>query len=1355
MSVKEKLMRNLFKKITMLGLGLTLVISLIAPVVTVNAATILDGDLVKVEGNSAVYLIQGTAKRTFPHESIYNSWYKDFSTVKTITQVELDGYTLGNPVPYRAGTAFRVYTTGDSIGGTSNRSVYVMGADGKVLPIQDEATYLKFYAPSDTSATLNATKVAGKYTGEMIWKGIFDVPGDLLTRFSFPLGTVLSTASVRPEGSIFRYAGSDTTYIIRDGKKCTISAAGITANGYDKMYVVTGVPATEAIADGVAITGKETALNTVPTWTTTVVTGGPLTAALSSATPAAGTSISYGQATPFTTVTLTAGSTDVTVSSMTVKRTNLGSYLDFSRLYVVVGGVRHGNYRSMAADDTVELIFSTGGETIVIPAGTSKDVSIYANMDTVAAGHGVAGNINALQVTAIGSSASSVTGLPITGNTRTVSGAIAPTAGVAGNLGAQNVDIGAKQIAVSQVKVTNTNSNEDISVSDITMKSIAPAAGTKADASDVTNYTVYLDSVAISGAFSVQTDNYVHMVFNSPVTIDKGGSKFKIFEIRADINDGPARVLTLDLINYISGTVTSTSDIGIVGMTNNQKVYTANTFKTAAITINNSDLVISTDTINNPITRTLLDEQDVTLLKGYINAAKGSVTVTGVTVNITGTSLIYNDFKNLKFYVGGTLRSQEAAPIAATGGNVTETAPASTTYAIAWTDTFNVAGKQPFELVISTNEMSYTETIKATIVGSTGVTATRDSDDAAITPAGTATGNIVTFSAATLTPAIATNPPSITRVAGSKDVPFLGFTLTAGTAGEVTVKTLNFNLSSTADSTITSNDVTNVRLYDNSGNLIATKDLNSSKVAAFTGLNLKIPASGNVKYIVKADIAATVTTGVSDMWLKLVDTDGLTNYMAYDKDNTQIAVTTHSVNDAGTIKVTVASTGTLDVELTTATPVAHQVLAAVTGDATASLKLYAGYEDSYISKIILTATSSVAGGFEASEQVNRVTIKDSTGVILGTVDALVANTATFTFTPYIKVPATGDKTLKIETDYNTTDGDLADPRAAVRWSVEALRTDLVAENSVGATVYAALKNTSGSGSFASSSRVSFVSSASTTVTTLSCTNSALFNEGDLIFIDNTSGGGASVVFTAATDEYALITDIPSSTALTVRRGVAGSTAREIYDRAGESHRATIYNMGQALRANAVTLYSNTLKVTDPGQPAKTVLINGGAVEALRFTLTPQVGADHPIKLKDISVLVSKATTSDWGLSSAELWNVTNNSMVGSATTTVHTDDNFRTSTVSFNDLYINDENDATINLTPVTYKVIVYVSGTPQIASGDSLKVSLSSFGSSNAAGTITGGSIFWVDDKDATKTPIGWIYDAPAKIDGVQNINQ
>ena len=85
--------------------------ALIAPLAA-EAATcpaLNAGDLFKVSGNSAVYLLNADKKRLFfPHGNVYKSWYKDFSGVQTIDTSCVDAYpapsTLPGAVNFRAGS---------------------------------------------------------------------------------------------------------------------------------------------------------------------------------------------------------------------------------------------------------------------------------------------------------------------------------------------------------------------------------------------------------------------------------------------------------------------------------------------------------------------------------------------------------------------------------------------------------------------------------------------------------------------------------------------------------------------------------------------------------------------------------------------------------------------------------------------------------------------------------------------------------------------------------------------------------------------------------------------------------------------------------------------------------------------------------------------------------------------------------------------------------------------------------------------------------------------------------------------------------------------------------------------------
>lgn len=126
------------KKIINLGAVLILVLSvLVLQVPTVSA--IETGDLVKISDNAAVYYIAGTQRYIFPHSNVYYTWYKDFSSVKTITLAELQTYTIGGNITVRPGTKL--------IKIQSDPSVYAVSSGGILHKIDSEARAAALYGP--------------------------------------------------------------------------------------------------------------------------------------------------------------------------------------------------------------------------------------------------------------------------------------------------------------------------------------------------------------------------------------------------------------------------------------------------------------------------------------------------------------------------------------------------------------------------------------------------------------------------------------------------------------------------------------------------------------------------------------------------------------------------------------------------------------------------------------------------------------------------------------------------------------------------------------------------------------------------------------------------------------------------------------------------------------------------------------------------------------------------------------------------------------------------------------------------------------------------------------------------------
>lgn len=75
--------------------------------------------LIKGSGSVIFYLASNERRYAFPNEQTFRTWYRDFSSVRTVSDAELNRYTYGGNVTYRPGTRLlkrrgdsRVYTVG-------------------------------------------------------------------------------------------------------------------------------------------------------------------------------------------------------------------------------------------------------------------------------------------------------------------------------------------------------------------------------------------------------------------------------------------------------------------------------------------------------------------------------------------------------------------------------------------------------------------------------------------------------------------------------------------------------------------------------------------------------------------------------------------------------------------------------------------------------------------------------------------------------------------------------------------------------------------------------------------------------------------------------------------------------------------------------------------------------------------------------------------------------------------------------------------------------------------------------------------------------------------------------------------
>ena len=224
------------KKLITIGLVVTTMVATlgVSAIFSVPVYAASAGQLIKMAGNNSVYYLGADNKRyMFPTQSTYMSWFKDFSSVVTISSTELQSYDLGGNVTMRPGTNLVKITT---------------------VP--------KTYAvePNGTLRWITSESVASALYGSQWYKKVVDVPDGFWVNYI--VGADLS-GSTYPTGSLVKQTGSATIYYI-DGstKRAVADMTAFDANRFNMNFVQTATDLS-SYSTGTSITGAESALTTV------------------------------------------------------------------------------------------------------------------------------------------------------------------------------------------------------------------------------------------------------------------------------------------------------------------------------------------------------------------------------------------------------------------------------------------------------------------------------------------------------------------------------------------------------------------------------------------------------------------------------------------------------------------------------------------------------------------------------------------------------------------------------------------------------------------------------------------------------------------------------------------------------------------------------------------------------------------------------------------------------------------------------------------------------------------------------------------------------------------------------------
>ncbi len=574
----------------------------------VKAAAPQAGDLIKMDGLSAVYFLGNDGKRyVYPTSSVFFTWHKDFSGVVTVSASELQSYPLGGNIAVRPGTKLVKITT--------DPSVYAVEANGTLRKIASEADAIAIYGAN--------------------WaKRVIDMPDAFFTNYT--VGTPL-TSGVPAAGTLVKNANSAAIYMF-DGTnyRSIATEAAFNANRFDFANVVTLSSA--ITAGGTAITTAEFAYDAQGGGSSTnVVTGSGLTVSVSANTPASASVIASQALVSLASFNVTAANDGaITVKSIKLKRIGISSDSSINNVYLYEGNTRLTDAGSLSNG----YVNFSASSLINVPAGQTKTITVKADIASGATSGNVGFAINA--ASDIVSTSAAVSGsFPVSGNLMSL-------VSKPGDISV--VTLAAGTMATSPVKAGNNNviiwsANANVTSKAVDFKYLALKQIGSINIDDLANYALYVDGTKIAGS-ALTSNNDLMFDLATPSRLSVGAHTI---ELKADIVKGSSRTFAFQMQTVANAVFT---DIN----------YNVNVAPSAAIS--GTSYTIGTGTVNTAsdstfnVTEVVKTASNVTLgkftMKAYgedvkINQLSATTTFTG-----TGSVTSSESLNDLAIYVDGT-----------------------------------------------------------------------------------------------------------------------------------------------------------------------------------------------------------------------------------------------------------------------------------------------------------------------------------------------------------------------------------------------------------------------------------------------------------------------------------------------------------------------------------------------------------------------------------------------------------------------------------------------------------------------------------------------------------------------------
>ncbi len=641
-----------------------------------------------------------------------------------------------------------------------------------------------------------------------------------------------------------------------------------------------------------------------------------------------------------------------TLDTLIFKRVGAGSTADFSSggINLYDGESRLTSGKSLNSTDHTATFVN-----LALPISGTKTLLLTGNT----LGSATAGDVNAFQlVSAAGTP--TPTGFPVTGNSMVIGGATVGGFAINDGSAPSNPNIGAVEAKLLSFTIT-ASSSEDIEVS-----KVAFTQGGTVNNDYLTNFKLKFADQVLATATKIGAKQIVTLNFTTPYKIEKG--QVKTFDLYGDIS-GSAR--SSDTVIFY---VDNAADVVAKGLLYGYTVLPD---------------ITPIDTSSESDTLTL---QGAAITINFTGPVAGDVALRGADVELfrfNFTSKNNIEIKNFRFGASTT----GVASVSGEGFNdfklwdavsntvlTSATDITTTSTVVTFTDTVNVNANQTrtFKITADVDSDDDTgDTIAVKLLSFSGSNDIRNLDNntyvtasSDITPNADITGNTQTVKSPALDVNLSASPGSVTRVQGTQNVALVGFTFKA-VADDIKMTQLKVYATSSTG-TLTTAELTNLKLYDGDTQLGDAKSLDSSITATFSNFNLTIPKDTTKILTVKGNIA----TDATDTDVFYVYINALTDVTDYDLAGNTVTNSGDTANSGGAVKVTVASVGDVTVQALDTTDDAG---------------------------IILAGTEQVLGNFRFTATNEDMTLKDVHVLINDSASATATTTATGDDVPFIRL----------------------------------------------------------------------------------------------------------------------------------------------------------------------------------------------------------------------------------------------------------------------------------------------------------------------------------------------------------------